>query len=79
VFRLINRVNNEIVAGVAQSVQGLGHELDDRGSLLDRVSDGVCSLRHCIQTGSGDYPVGVGSSFSGSEVAGALSRPLTSN
>jgi len=50
--------------GIAKSIQGLAHELDDRGSIPSRGSEGNFSLHHLVQTGSGaqpaSYPMGTG-------------------
>jgi hypothetical protein len=58
---------------VAQSVQRLGYGLDDRDSFPSRNNDGIVSLRHLVQTGSGShldsYPMGTRGSFPGGKVA----------
>jgi hypothetical protein len=56
--------------------------LPERPGFDSRQGQEICSLRHSVQTGSGDhtasYPVGTGGSFPGSKVAEAWSWWLTS-
>jgi hypothetical protein len=58
-------------------VHRLGYGLDDRGSIPGRGNDGILSLLHHVQTGSGahiaSYPMGTGS-----KEVGAWNWPLTS-
>jgi hypothetical protein len=63
---------------MAQSVQSLS----TGGRSRSQESEFESSLLHVVQTGSGahpPYPMGTGSSFVGSKVAGAWSQPLISN
>jgi hypothetical protein len=64
----------KIGAGIVQLVYRRGYGLDDRGSVLGGVSDGLFSLRQRVQTGSGSHPasyaVGTGISFLGGKAAG---------
>jgi hypothetical protein len=46
-----------IVGILAQSVYRLDYGMDDRSSIPGRDSDGICFLRHRVQTGSGAHPV----------------------
>jgi hypothetical protein len=54
-------------------VQWLGWELNDQSSILGRAREGIFSLRHSIQTGSGahpvSYPMDIEDSFRGSIAA----------
>jgi len=62
-------------AGVAQSVQGLGYRLDERASIPRRRNDGIFSVYHFVQTGSGahpaSYPVNTRDSYPRGKVARA--------
>jgi hypothetical protein len=40
---------------VDHSVYRLGYGMDDRGSITGRGNDGICSLRHRVQIGSGAH------------------------
>jgi len=66
----------------AQSVYRLGYRLDDRVSFTGSGNDGMFSLWHRIQTGSGAHPASyqmiTGVSFPRDKAAGAWSWPLTS-
>jgi len=53
---LIEAVNEDVGARVAQSVQRLGYGLDDQDSSTDRGNNGIFSLCLCVQTGSGAHP-----------------------
>jgi hypothetical protein len=67
-------------AAVAQALQWLNYEMDDRGSIPGR-SMILFSLSHRVQTGPGahlaSYEVGNGGSVPEGKAAGAWSRPLT--
>jgi hypothetical protein len=63
-------------AGASQSLQKLGHGLEDRGSgVRFPAGTGNFSLHHRVQNGSGahpaSYPVGAKDSFPGGKAAGS--------
>jgi hypothetical protein len=58
-------------AGLVQSVQRLGYEVDNRVSILGRGNDGIFSLRRRVQIGSGANPAPIQWIFlPGSKAAG---------
>jgi hypothetical protein len=78
---LVGRVQNETqtehcraTAKVRRVFQRPGYGLDDRGSISGGGNVGIFSLRHRVQTGSGDYPasqpMGTGDLSSGVERPG---------
>jgi hypothetical protein len=67
------------VVSVIQYCPGYGP--DDRGCISDRGNDGIFSLPHHVQTGSGahpaSYPMGTGDSYSGGKVSGVCDTGTT--
>jgi hypothetical protein len=68
-------------AGINQSVWRIDCRLDDQGSIPGKGNDGIFSLCHRVQTGSGvhptSYPMGTGGSFIWSKATVAWIWPLT--
>jgi len=74
--------HNWRTAWVAQSVYRLGYGLDAQGSILGRGNNGILSLCHRVQTGSGanlaSYQMDAGGSYPSGKAATAWNWLLTS-
>jgi len=59
---------------VAQPVQRVGYGLDNKDSVPDRGSDGIFSLHHHVQTGSGAHSTFYSMDTEGSYPRGIVAR-----